>query len=68
MQVGVLDIDVCGPSQPRVMGVVGEQVHMSGSGWSPVYVDENIAVMSIGFLLKGPEEAVIWRGPKKNRK
>ncbi|KAK3914919.1 Cytosolic Fe-S cluster assembly factor nubp1 [Frankliniella fusca] len=65
--VGVLDIDVCGPSQPRVMGVVGEQVHMSGSGWSPVYVDENIAVMSIGFLLKGPEEAVIWRGPKKNQ-
>lgn len=65
--VGVLDIDVCGPSQPRVMGVAGEQVHMSGSGWSPVYVDENIAVMSIGFLLKGPEEAVIWRGPKKNQ-
>jgi len=35
-QVGVLDIDICGPSMPKVMGLEGEQVHMSGSGWSPV--------------------------------
>ncbi|RLU14946.1 hypothetical protein DMN91_012833 [Ooceraea biroi] len=34
--VGVLDIDICGPSQPRVLGALGEQVHQSGSGWSPV--------------------------------
>ncbi|KAL9703009.1 hypothetical protein quinque_006527 [Culex quinquefasciatus] len=46
---GVLDIDICGPSQPRVLGVLGEQVHQSGSGWSPV-----------------PDDAIIWRGPKKN--
>lgn len=36
IQVAVLDIDICGPSQPRVLGVIGEQVHQSGSGWSPV--------------------------------
>lgn len=30
------------------------------------YVDENLAVMSIGFLLSSPDDAVIWRGPKKN--
>ena len=36
IQVGVLDIDICGPSIPRVMGLEGEQVHQSGSGWSPV--------------------------------
>jgi len=34
--VGVLDIDICGPSQPRVLGALGEQIHQSGSGWSPV--------------------------------
>jgi Mrp family chromosome partitioning ATPase len=34
--VAVLDIDICGPSQPRVLGVLNEQVHQSGSGWSPV--------------------------------
>ncbi|KAJ8925196.1 hypothetical protein NQ315_001382 [Exocentrus adspersus] len=64
--VAVLDIDICGPSQPRVLGVLGEQVHHSGSGWSPVYVDDNLSVMSIGFLLSTPDDAVIWRGPKKN--
>ncbi|XP_046392873.1 cytosolic Fe-S cluster assembly factor nubp1 [Ischnura elegans] len=64
--VGILDIDICGPSVPRIMGVLGEQVHQSGSGWSPVYVEENLAVMSIGFLLGSPDDAVIWRGPKKN--
>uniref|UniRef100_A0A5F9C260 Cytosolic Fe-S cluster assembly factor NUBP1 n=1 Tax=Oryctolagus cuniculus TaxID=9986 RepID=A0A5F9C260_RABIT len=42
------------------------QVHQSGSGWSPVYVDDNLGVMSVGFLLSSPDDAVIWRGPKKN--
>ncbi|XP_073826333.1 NUBP iron-sulfur cluster assembly factor 1 [Musca autumnalis] len=63
---GVLDIDICGPSQPRLMGVEGENVHQSGSGWSPVGVDDNICLMSIGFLLGSPDDAIIWRGPKKN--
>ncbi|KAM3957730.1 NUBP iron-sulfur cluster assembly factor 1 [Aphomia sociella] len=65
-QVGILDADICGPSQPRVLGVHGEQVHNSGSGWSPVYVTDNLSLMSIGFLLGSPDDAVIWRGPKKN--
>lgn len=63
---GVLDIDICGPSQPRVFGVLEEQVHHSGSGWSPVYIEDNLSLMSIGFLLSGPDDAIIWRGPKKN--
>ncbi|XP_030036288.2 cytosolic Fe-S cluster assembly factor nubp1-A [Manduca sexta] len=66
MNVGILDADICGPSQPRVLGVRGEQVHNSGSGWSPVYVTDNLSLMSIGFLLGSPDDAVIWRGPKKN--
>lgn len=63
---GVLDIDICGPSQPRMFGVLGEQVHQSGSGWSPVFIEDNLSLMSIGFLLDSPDDAVIWRGPKKN--
>ncbi|XP_037033359.1 cytosolic Fe-S cluster assembly factor NUBP1 homolog [Bradysia coprophila] len=63
---GILDIDICGPSQPRMMGVLGEQVHQSGSGWSPVYIEDNLSVMSIGFLLGSADDAIIWRGPKKN--
>jgi Mrp family chromosome partitioning ATPase len=46
-QVGLLDIDICGPSQPTMLGVQNEQV-------------------SIGFMLSSSDEAVIWRGPKKN--
>uniref|UniRef100_A0A7E5A1Y2 Cytosolic Fe-S cluster assembly factor NUBP1 homolog n=1 Tax=Panagrellus redivivus TaxID=6233 RepID=A0A7E5A1Y2_PANRE len=63
--VGVLDIDICGPSQPRMFGVEGQQVQSSASGWSPVYVQENLCVMSIAFLLEDRNNAVIWRGPRK---
>lgn len=40
----------------------------SGSGWSPVYRGDldNLAVMSIGFMLPDPDDAVVWRGPRKN--
>lgn len=65
-QVGLLDVDICGPSIPRMLGLVGQEVHQSASGWSPVYVDDNLAVMSIGFMLPSSDDAVIWRGPKKN--
>ncbi|XP_032692220.1 cytosolic Fe-S cluster assembly factor NUBP1 isoform X2 [Lontra canadensis] len=65
-QVALLDIDICGPSIPKIMGLEGEQVHQSGSGWSPVFVEDNLGVMSVGFLLSSPDDAVIWRGPKKN--
>lgn len=49
-----------------MLGMEGREVHQSNSGWSPVYVNENLAVMSIGFLLPNADDAVIWRGPRKN--
>jgi len=64
--VGMLDIDICGPSTPRMLGVVGQEVRKSGSGWTPVYVNENLSVMSVAFLLPDNDAAVIWRGPRKN--
>ncbi|XP_063900099.1 cytosolic Fe-S cluster assembly factor NUBP1 homolog isoform X2 [Zophobas morio] len=66
IEVGLLDIDICGPSIPLTLGLQGEQVHCSGSGWQPVFVSENLCAMSIGFLLPRADEPVIWRGPKKN--
>ncbi|CAM9178582.1 unnamed protein product [Ectocarpus fasciculatus] len=65
-QVGLLDIDICGPSIPRMLGLLGQEVHQSASGWSPVYLDDNLGVMSIGFMLPNSDDAVIWRGPRKN--
>jgi len=64
--VGLLDVDICGPSVPRMLGLQGEEVHQSASGWSPVYVDDNLGVMSIGFMLPNQDDAIIWRGPRKN--
>jgi Mrp family chromosome partitioning ATPase len=74
-KVGLLDVDVCGPSIPTMMGLRGREVHQSASGWSPVYVDVQtdpdapeegeLGVMSIGFLMPDQDAAVIWRGPRK---
>ncbi|KAH7532391.1 hypothetical protein FEM48_Zijuj04G0014700 [Ziziphus jujuba var. spinosa] len=65
-QVGLLDIDICGPSIPKMLGLEGQEIHQSNLGWSPVYVESNLGVMSIGFMLPHPDEAVVWRGPRKN--
>ena len=65
VQVGVMDTDLCGPSLPKIMGVEGEEVHMSGDGWSPVFIEDNLSVMSVGLLLD-PKAAIIWRGTKKD--
>ncbi|KAI6247271.1 Cytosolic Fe-S cluster assembly factor nbp35 [Erysiphe necator] len=64
--VGVMDTDICGPSIPKMMGVEEEIIHVSNTGWSPVWVLENLAVMSVQFMLPNRDDAVIWRGPKKN--
>lgn len=66
MEVGAMDLDICGPSLPRMLGAEGESIHQSNSGWSPVYVADNLGLMSISFMLPDPDSAVIWRGAKKN--
>ncbi|EEH18397.1 cytosolic Fe-S cluster assembly factor nbp35 [Paracoccidioides brasiliensis Pb03] len=64
--VGIMDTDICGPSIPKMMGVEAETIHVSNAGWSPVWVSDNLSVMSVQFMLPNRDDAVIWRGPKKN--
>ncbi|SLM34004.1 cytosolic fe-s cluster assembly factor nbp35 [Lasallia pustulata] len=64
--VGIMDTDICGPSIPKMMGVEAETIHVSNAGWSPVWVADNLGVMSVQFMLPNRDDAVIWRGPKKN--
>ena len=64
--VGIMDADICGPSIPKMMGVETETIHVSSMGWSPVWVSDNLGVMSVQFMLPNKDDAVIWRGPKKN--
>lgn len=63
----MLDIDLCGPSVAYLLNLEDKEVHQSSDGWVPIYTDSSkaLAVMSIGFLLKSRNDAVIWRGPKK---
>eukprot|EP00456_Euglypha_rotunda_P005623 TRINITY_DN10950_c0_g1_i1.p1 TRINITY_DN10950_c0_g1~~TRINITY_DN10950_c0_g1_i1.p1 ORF type:complete len:172 (+),score=20.30 TRINITY_DN10950_c0_g1_i1:142-657(+) len=46
-------------------GVEHEEVRRSAFGWSPVYATENLAVMSVAFMLASKTDAIIWRGPRK---
>jgi Mrp family chromosome partitioning ATPase len=64
-RVGLLDVDVHGPSVPRLLSLTGSDPHMEPDGMEPVPWGKNLGVMSLGFLLKDPEQAVIWRGPVK---
>jgi Mrp family chromosome partitioning ATPase len=65
-QVGLMDIDICGPSIPKMLALEGETVHSSSEGMSLVYAQDNLGVMSIGFLLPNIDDPIIWRGVKKN--
>ncbi|CAE7083277.1 unnamed protein product [Rhizoctonia solani] len=68
-RVGILDVDLTGPSIPRMLGVDGHPVHQSTDGWVPVFADgpsTRMLCMSVGFLLKNRGDSVVWRGPKKN--
>ncbi len=63
-KVGLLDVDIHGPSVPTMLGLEKSQV-MEGNG-ELVPVDLNgMKVISLGFFLKEQDEAVIWRGPMK---
>ncbi|MBN1140499.1 MAG: P-loop NTPase [Deltaproteobacteria bacterium] len=63
-RVGLLDIDIHGPSIPTLLGLEGKPINDSEQGLLPVELGA-MKVMSLGFLLKSPDDAVIWRGPMK---
>ena len=64
-KVGLLDVDVHGPSIPKLMGLEGQGLEADGDQIRPLQVTENLKVMSIAFLLASRNDAVIWRGPLK---
>jgi ATP-binding protein involved in chromosome partitioning len=64
-QVGLLDIDVHGPSIPRLLSLSNKRPHIEKDYIEPVPWGKNLWVMSLGFLLPDNKEAVIWRGPVK---
>jgi len=63
--VGLLDVDVHGPSIPQLLGLRQQSVGISGNEMLPVQMNDHLSVMSIGFLVPSQQDAVIWRGPMK---
>ncbi len=60
-RVGILDADVYGPSQPRMMGVSGRPSSPDGNTILPLR-NHGVTLMSLG-LMTGESEAIVWRGP-----
>ena len=61
-RVGLLDADIYGPSIPTMLGISGRPVSTDGKHIEPLE-RFGVKLMSIGFLLEDPKQAVIWRGP-----
>lgn len=59
--VGLLDADIYGPSQPRMMGIEGQPESPDGKTLEPME-NYGIKTMSIGFLVED-DTPMIWRGP-----
>ena len=60
-RVGLLDADIYGPSQPRMMGVNKRPASPDGKTIIPLHA-HGVTLMSIGFMLE-EGKAVVWRGP-----
>jgi len=61
LKVGLLDADIYGPSQPRMMGVSERPKSPDGKTIIPLHA-HGVTLMSMGLMI-GEAEAVVWRGP-----
>lgn len=64
-KVGLLDVDVHGPSIGTIMGIVWQKIYPSGEMLKPALWSKNLKIVSVQFLLENPDDAIIWRGPVK---
>jgi len=64
-RTGLLDIDIHGPSVPKILNLEDRLAHSAMDAILPIEVGANLKVMSIAFFLTNQDDAVIWRGPMK---
>lgn len=66
-KVGILDVDLHGPSVPNLLGLVaGIEPDEHGKKLLPARYNDNLSVISMDSLLQDKDSAVLWRGPKKS--
>ena len=63
--VGLMDIDIHGPSLPNLLNLEGQRPKSTGEALLPIKFKDSIKVMSIAFLIPNRDDAIIWRGPLK---
>jgi len=66
-KVGLMDVDIHGPSIPKMLGLEGNLLRGTETGLTPIVYTDNLRVMSIGFILRSQNDAVIWRAPLKHK-
>jgi ATP-binding protein involved in chromosome partitioning len=64
--VALLDIDIHGPSIPKLLGLEEGKLQGGTDKIEPFFYSDMLKVMSIGFLLQEQSNAIIWRGPMKH--
>lgn len=65
-KVGILDVDIHGPSVPNLLGLNASlEPDERGGLLNPAQASENLFVVSMDSLLRDRNTAVLWRGPKK---
>lgn len=64
-KVGLLDVDVHGPSIAGLLGLTGLRLNTMGNQIEPYHYTDNLKVVSIQGLLDHPDDPLIWRGPVK---
>ena len=63
--VGVLDVDIHGPSVPRLLGASASVMADENGKMLPVPCGERMSLISMDSFLKDKDTAILWRGPKK---
>ncbi|MBB5684505.1 ATP-binding protein involved in chromosome partitioning [Sphingobium boeckii] len=61
-KVGLIDADIYGPSQPRLMSTEGQRPEAQDQKMIPIMSPYGIPMLSMGHLVK-PGQAIAWRGP-----
>jgi len=64
--VGLVDADIYGPSQPRLMGIEGQRPESRGSKLVPVNSPYGVPLLSTGQIA-APGQAIAWRGPMASK-
>ncbi len=64
-KVGLLDVDLHGPSIPRILNLDRRAVTASQGAIAPLETATGLKVMSLGMFMRDGDDAIIWRGPRK---